>query len=313
MVYRMAKIFLASIMETMDIELYLSMGGRHILLSYAMMKPKFKTGEVKLKEFCTSSDGSATAEILLDSGAFSAYTQGLKLNIDEYAKFVDMHKPDLYINLDVIGDDVATMKNQEYLEKIGLHPMPVYHARDPEWMIDEYVKKYKLIGLGGRSTKTNKEFVHFLRSIIARYPNNDFHCLGCNDRNFLLFNNYYSADATTWNIGSIKGEIPDLSELAGRVYVGSKGIDKVRRDHLYNYGRNDLIKAFYYMELAGIDSTAIYSDDDLEKKKAWFQVLISIEKLHEKHPELFTQKEQSSLFSFGMDDIPTETEEDVSE
>ena len=45
----------------------------------------------------------------LDSGAFSAFTQGAEIDIQEYIEFIKEHKDYLeaYANLDVIGDAEA--------------------------------------------------------------------------------------------------------------------------------------------------------------------------------------------------------------
>ena len=43
-------------------------------------------------------------EIMLDSGAFSAWNAGKQIDIDKYIEFIRDNNIDVYFNLDVIGD-----------------------------------------------------------------------------------------------------------------------------------------------------------------------------------------------------------------
>ena len=56
-------------------------------------------------------------DLFLDSGAFSAETQGAKIDIQEYIDFIKEHQDviEVYANLDVIGDPVSTWKNQKII------------------------------------------------------------------------------------------------------------------------------------------------------------------------------------------------------
>src|SRR2546423_4074021 len=68
-------------------------------------------------------------DVFLDSGAFSAYSQGAKINIAAYCRYIFKYKHLLavYSNLDVIGSAEGTLKNQRYMESKGLQPLPVFH------------------------------------------------------------------------------------------------------------------------------------------------------------------------------------------
>jgi hypothetical protein len=77
---------------------------------------------------------------------------------DNYIKFIDKYKDaiDYYPNLDVMYNPYLTWDNQQYLEKAGLHPIPVVHVGSPmKWLnryLDmgiDYTKGYKYIGFGG--------------------------------------------------------------------------------------------------------------------------------------------------------------------
>ena len=76
-------------------------------------------------------------EIFADSGAYSALSQGVDIDIDVYAEWLkaNRHLFFVYANLDVIGDGAiaaeATWANQRILEDHGLAPLPVFHAGEP--------------------------------------------------------------------------------------------------------------------------------------------------------------------------------------
>lgn len=73
----------------------------------------------------------AGCNILLDSGAFSAYTIGAHIGIDEYCEFIKKVEPfvDGYIQLDKVYDQETSVKNLEYMEKIHqLNPIPVWQG-----------------------------------------------------------------------------------------------------------------------------------------------------------------------------------------
>jgi hypothetical protein len=79
-------------------------------------------------------------DIFLDSGAFSAMSQGVHIDIVDYIAFVKQNKSKLkvYANLDVIGNAEATLKNQEIMEKAGLSPLPCFHYGEDKKYLQMY-------------------------------------------------------------------------------------------------------------------------------------------------------------------------------
>src|SRR5574340_1162268 len=73
-------------------------------------------------------------KLFLDSGAFSAKSQGISINVQEYIKFIKEHEEhiEVYANLDVIGSAEASWRNQRIMERAGLKPLPVFHVED-DW------------------------------------------------------------------------------------------------------------------------------------------------------------------------------------
>lgn len=91
-------------------------------------------------------------EVFTDSGGFSAFSQGVIVDLDSYARWLVRWKSRLhhYANLDVIGDPRASLRNQILLERKGLRPLPVLHVgSDPEEIRTYRARGYEMMCLGG--------------------------------------------------------------------------------------------------------------------------------------------------------------------
>jgi hypothetical protein len=154
--------------------------------------------------------------IFLDSGAYSAYTKGITINIKEYVAFIKKYKNLLavYANLDVIGNEKATIKNQEYMESQGLHPLPVFHYGESWGYLKHLVKNYKYIAVGGLVPLSRK------KQVILQHLNKCFsiiqnHCkvhgFGVTQTGILKQFPFYSVDSTAWLGGSMRAEIDQFN------------------------------------------------------------------------------------------------------
>ena len=79
-----------------------------ILLSYHYFK------KVNLRELLEKYFGSYPPMVFIDSGGFSAATQGVEINIEEYAAWLKEYEDliTVYANLDEIGDPELTYERQ---------------------------------------------------------------------------------------------------------------------------------------------------------------------------------------------------------
>ncbi len=97
------------------------------------------------------------ARVLIDSGAFTAWSTGKVIRPQDYAKWAlgieAKWRPKLksleFMNLDVIGDQTATWKNQETLEKLGLNPLPIVTYGVDLKHVDKALACYPYFALGG--------------------------------------------------------------------------------------------------------------------------------------------------------------------
>ena len=102
----------------------------------------------------------------LDSGAFSAWSRGAVIDLDEYCEFIraNIDRIDAYASLDVIpgkpGKPATTKDrdlaadqswaNYQYMKEQGLDPLPVYHYGEHTRHLDRILKTgVDYIGIGG--------------------------------------------------------------------------------------------------------------------------------------------------------------------
>jgi hypothetical protein len=150
-------------------------------------------------------------DLFLDSGAFSAWSQGTSIDIDKYIAFIQKYKSKLtvYANLDVIGDPVGTWKNQKYMESKGLKPLPVFHTafEDEKWLKKYIDKGYDYIALGGMAGGDiqSSTIAAKLDYLFPKYlcdakgiPNIKVHGFGITSIPLLIRYPWYSVDSTSW-------------------------------------------------------------------------------------------------------------------
>lgn len=144
--------------------------------------------------------------IFLDSGAFSAMTRKSIIDIDKYADYIKENKKELevYANLDVIGNPEASKKNQLYLEKQGLNPIPTFHFNSDIKYLKEILKKYDYFALGGlvpilKQKKTAEQWLDYCWSVISKTkPLPKVHGFGLSTYWAWQRYPFYSCDGTSW-------------------------------------------------------------------------------------------------------------------
>ena len=153
-------------------------------------------------------------KFFLDSGAYSAFTRGIKIDINEYIKFVHKHKNELtvYANLDVIGDGVKSEQNLQYIESHGLHPLPVYTASAPISELSRLCEKYNYIALGGLVGGGGVVLKHLDRcfSVIKKYFPMKIHLFGITSQKVLERYPVYSCDSSSAIMGGGMGRVMEF-------------------------------------------------------------------------------------------------------
>jgi hypothetical protein len=157
--------------------------------------------------------------LFLDSGAFSAFTQGVTIDLQEYADFVQDNSDIIHVasNLDVIGrgNEQASWDNQKTLEKMGAKIQPVHHARDADkWLLKYLAEGYDYIFLGGMVPETTQYLRGWLDHMWGKYLTNKdgtakikVHGFGLTTGELMWRYPWYSVDSTSWVMNSSFGSI----------------------------------------------------------------------------------------------------------
>lgn len=164
--------------------------------------------------------------IFLDSGAFSALTQGIEIDINQYIDFIKKHLDvlEVYANLDFIpGKNTAsskkisaekTLQNQRIMEEAGLSPLPCFHVGEPLEYLEYYIKNYDYIALGGMVGKQKSTLIPWLDMVFGKFicdkngmPKVKVHGFGLTSLPLMLRYPWYSVDSTSWVMTGRTGSI----------------------------------------------------------------------------------------------------------
>lgn len=154
--------------------------------------------------------------IFLDSGAFSAYTQGVEIDLPTYCRFIQEHNDiiDVASVLDAVGDPLKTWQNQQAMEALGTRPLPCFHYGEDERYLEYYVKNYEYITLGGMVPISTPALRLWLDRLWEQYLTGPdgrarikVHGFGLTTISLMQRYPWYSVDSSSWvqisSIGAI--------------------------------------------------------------------------------------------------------------
>lgn len=180
-------------------------------------------------------------KVFLDSGAFSAYTQGVEIDIGRYCDYIHENADiiDFPSVLDAIGDAEGTYRNQEEMERRGTNPLPCFHYGEPLELLEHYVSKYEYITIGGMVPISTPQLKLWLDDIWDRYltdesgrPRTKVHGFGLTSLPLMLRYPWYSVDSSTWVQWAANGMIL-IPTRTGQLDVSSKSSRrKIPNQHL---------------------------------------------------------------------------------
>lgn len=143
------------------------------------------------------------ADLIADSGAFSAMTQGVTIALSDYASWLKRweHLFSAYFNLDVIKDARKTFENQRALEDIGLTPIPCFHVLEDWKWLERYIKDYRYIGLGvaGMTHRKNAVMRWLVRCFQMAGTSAVYHGFALTSLQVIRSFPWYSVDSSTWS------------------------------------------------------------------------------------------------------------------
>lgn len=160
-------------------------------------------------------------DLLIDSGAFTAFTIGKKIDLVEYADNLNRYgkRASAAFNLDVIGDWRASAKNYERLRSRvdnEVNILPVWHTASPVTELHRLCREHNYVGIGGavEHASTPKRLMPALirAHLVAREHGTLLHGLGVTGATTLNRLPWHTADSSTWQEGHRYGH----SRLADR-------------------------------------------------------------------------------------------------
>lgn len=152
-------------------------------------------------------------KVFLDSGAFSAHTLGVKLEIADYCDYIQRNMDILRIEdgalmasvLDGIGDPLQTYRNQLEMEARGVRPLPCFHFGEDERYLEYYVANYSYITIGGMVGRSGVQLMTWLDRIWNKYmvdgagrPKTKVHAFGITSIPIMESYPWYSCDSSSW-------------------------------------------------------------------------------------------------------------------
>lgn len=165
----------------------------------------------------TPLDSYPCDNLFCDSGAYTAFTKGVKINPDEYMGYLSKWKKEIteYCCLDVIGDQKSTFKNYSIMVNNGFKPYIVFHyGTDYEILrkyLDAGMTKIAIGGLVPLSFSFRKK-MDFLRQVffILKDRNDPYlkiHGFGMTSIREMLYYDWTSVDSTVWVLAAGMGQI----------------------------------------------------------------------------------------------------------
>lgn len=172
-------------------------------------------------------------ELMIDSGAFSAWTRQMDITVKEYTHFClqHVHDADVIVNLDCIpgkyGEKNPSIKERRRSAKEGWsnylymlkHGIPkdkllhVFHQGEEFKWLRRIVSKMGYIGLSPANDRTTEEKVEWLDRCMEYVTDNEglpivkFHGFAVTSLRIMLRYPWYSVDSTSWLMKSRNGQI----------------------------------------------------------------------------------------------------------
>lgn len=147
------------------------------------------------------------AKVILDSGAYTAWTKGAVIDIDQYIEFIRKYGHVFTggaFTLDVIGDGKRSYQNWKKMQRAGVETIPVFHLGSDEKWLQKYMKQTDYIGIGAIANLNTKYRLLGLDYIWKKYlldnkgkPKVKVHGLGLTALGIMTRYAWYSVDSMT--------------------------------------------------------------------------------------------------------------------
>lgn len=174
-------------------------------------------------------------KVFLDSGAFSAFTKGVDVDLPGYCEYIKENMDIIYVEdgdlcasvLDGIGDPYKTYVNQLAMEKLGVRPLPCFHFGEDERYLEFYIANYRYITIGGMVHVSTGPLKVWLDRIWEKYltksdgtPKLKVHGFGLTTESLMERYPWFSVDSSSWVQMAANGAI--LLPGYGCVFISAR-------------------------------------------------------------------------------------------
>ena len=224
--------------------------------------------------------GLENGKLFMDSGAFTAWTKGAVINVDEYCKYINENGEyvDYFGQLDTIpkvggtaqeAAEAAQKTLENYFEMISKVKYPekivyTFHVGEPEEVLRQALEwgsknkdKMKMIAIGGlvrkNSNDKNSVITRAFNVINEIYPDVRVHLFGCTSPQYFLDYPAHSGDSSNHIMSAINGHV---NTPAGLIGFGEKLI----KNHYNNlrYDEKELVDK--YLEEIELPAEKLFED-----------------------------------------------------
>lgn len=185
--------------------------------------------------------------MLVDSGAFTAWKQGKPIRLKDYLRFLDSlpYDPYGYFMLDVIGQPEQTRANYTTMYDHGYRPIPIFTRGEEFDELENYYATTDYVGIGGLVKTPGAQ--GFVKRIMQKVNGRKVHLLGFGNQVMIKATRPYSVDASTWASALTYARIS--------LYVGSGKWIALTKKHFQDKPKPEVLAALArydvdYLELA---------------------------------------------------------------
>lgn len=219
--------------------------------------------------------GDQPVDVFADSGAYSAFSSGASISVEEYGEWLKVWAPVLTCAA-ALDDITSPQKSWDQTEKLRtlvgdkVEIIPIYHSldRDWSWLVRMQDAEYEYVGVSPigwlyGSPKMMKAW--FAKCFALRREGVKYHGFGVTSIRSLATFPFWSGDSSTWTMVTRYGRFPMLDR---------------ERCAMPQVNLNDpLIRATYASRLRGwgIDPTKdtrnqVRNSLETASARAWFEV-----------------------------------------
>ena len=182
-------------------------------------------------------ENAGVLRFFLDSGAFTAFSSGKPIELDDYCRFLDSlpFKPWRYFALDVIGDEDGTVRNYDKMLERGFKPVPIFTRGSDYEVIDYYYSKTDFIAYGGLVNQPKNKLLAYIDRFQKKIDGRKAHLLGYTSMSAIKHFKPYSCDSSSWEGGARFG--------VADIYAGSGNMIKAKKADFLNRPSEKVITA----------------------------------------------------------------------